>query len=86
MTLTQRITVKLDDGSETVFRGGCSIIFSLGSLSNVEFVVRKDIRSRTRLERQVSYQQGEANTAAVHASVYTDETSRNLSFNLLHRH
>lgn len=86
VTLTQRITVKLDDGSETVFRGGCSIIFSLGSLSNVEFVVRKDIRSRTRLERQVSYQQGEANAAAVHSSVYTDETSRNLNFNLLHRH
>jgi len=86
VTLTQRITVELDDGSESVFRGGCSIIFSLGSLSHVEFAVRKDIRSLTRLERQIAYQRGDSNAIASQASVYVNETSKNLNFNLLHRH
>jgi hypothetical protein len=86
VTLTQRLTVELADGSQTVYRGGCSIIFSLGSLSEVDFVVRKDIRSETRLRRQIDYQTGDTNMAAARSSVYTDDASRNLDFNLLHRH
>jgi hypothetical protein len=90
VTLTQRVTADVGvDGERRlmVFRGGCSLILSLGRLSNVEFVVQKSIRSYRRFCRQAEHQRGESEGAAPAASMYADDDRAwRLDFNLLHRH
>ena len=47
ITLTQRVDPDLgDDGdARMIFRGGCSLILSLGDLNRVEYVIVKNIKS-----------------------------------------
>ena len=89
ITLTQKVTGEvLDQGQRYpfVFRGGCSLILTLGSLNTVEYVIQKNIRSLRRLRQQVRYQQGETETAAVAGSTYDgDRREPRINFNLLHR-
>ena len=57
VTLTQRVTANIGEGGEMkrmVFRGGCSLIFSLGNLNTVEYVILKNIKSYERFQRQVA--------------------------------
>jgi hypothetical protein len=69
------------------FRGGCSLILTLGNLNKVEYVVQKNIKSYRRFERQVAYQRGDERGAAPATSMYADDFRPwNLNFNLLHRH
>ncbi len=90
VTFTQRITA--DVGSEgaakrMVFRGGCSLILSLGNLNLVEYVVLKNIKSYDRFCRQADYINGEdPNASAQSTSLYSDDDREwRLDFNLLHR-
>ena len=71
-----------------VFRGGCSLILSLGNLNLVEYVVLKNIKSYNRFCRQADYINGEdPNAAAQSSSLYSDDDREwRLDFNLLHRH
>lgn len=91
ITLTQRVAVDIgEDGvvEPMVFRGGCSIILSLGNLNAVEYVILKDIRSYDRYCRQVAYVKGEdcEGASPPSASLYADDSrDRRLDFNLLHR-
>lgn len=91
VTLTQQVRADVGaDGvrKEMVFRGGCSLILSLGNLNIVEYVIVKSIRSYRRFCQQASYVNGEDdNAAAQSASLYAnDDRDRQLNFNLLHRH
>jgi hypothetical protein len=91
VTLTQRVTVDIgEDGVRMpmVFRGGCSLIFSLGDLNTVEYVILKNIRSYDRFSRQVAYMSGEGDDGAVPAASLYADTNRGatLRFNLLHRY
>ena len=90
VTLTQRITANVGvDGERKlmVFRGGCSLILSLGNLNTVEFVVQKSIKSYRRFLRQAEYLRGELEGGAPTTSMYADDDRPwQLNFNLLHRH
>ena len=69
-----------------VFRGGCSLIFNLGDLNTVEYVILKNIKSYERFQRQAAYLNGEdPDGAAPSASLYAaDDRDSRLRFNLLH--
>jgi hypothetical protein len=91
VTLTQRVEADIAEPDEAqkpmVFRGGCSLIMSLGSLNSVDFVVQKNIKSYRRFCRQKDYIRGEAvDSAAPSISTYDDDRSWQIKFNLLHRH
>jgi hypothetical protein len=90
VTLTQRVTA--DVGAEgarkrMVFRGGSSLIFSLGSLNVVEYVIVKNIKSYERFRAQAAYLKGERDDAPPPpSSMYVDDDRDwRLDFNLLHR-
>jgi hypothetical protein len=90
VTLTQRVSVDIGDAGRIrpmIFRGGCSIILSLGNLNSVEYVITKDIKSYDRFRRQVAYMRGEDGDAGPPpASTYAgDDRDWQLRFNLLHR-
>jgi len=89
ITLTQRVTVDIgEDGVRKMmwFRGGCSLILSLGSLNTVEYVIQKNIRSYRRFCKQAAYMRGETDGAAPSMSLYADEERPwRLNFNLLHQ-
>lgn len=91
ITLTQRVTADVGLSGvrkRIVFRGGCSLILSLGNLNTVEYVILKNIKSYRRFREQSAYVNGEdANAAAQSISLYADDTREwLLNFNLLHRH
>jgi hypothetical protein len=90
ITLTQNITADIGKNGKDklmIFRGGCSLLLSLGNLNRVEYVVRKNIRSYQRFCRQAAYMNGEGEHAAAQAaSLYLDDDRDwRLNFNLLHR-
>jgi hypothetical protein len=89
ITLTQRVTADIgEDGLHRpmVFRGGCSLIVSLGNLNEVEYVVMKNIKSYKRFLRQVSHARGETKASALSMSLYNDEDRPwDLDLSLLHR-
>jgi hypothetical protein len=90
ITLTQRVTADIGDEGRRkrmVFRGGCSLIFSLGDLNAVEYVILKNIKSYDRFRRQAAYMNGEdPDAAAPSASLYAnDDREWRLNFSLLHR-
>lgn len=90
MTITQRITADVgEDGAAKpmVFRGGCSVLLSLGDLNTVEYVIVKNIKSYDRFRRQAAYMRGDPDMpAAAPASMYADDDRAwRLDFNLLHR-
>ena len=90
VTFTQRVTADVGrDGvsKPMVFRGGCSLILSLGNLNMVEYVILKNLKSYDRFCAQAAYINGEDEDAAAQStSLYSDD-DRNwqLNFNLLHR-
>lgn len=90
ISLTQRVSANIgEDGEQKimVFRGGCSLILSLGNLSTVEFVVMKNIKSVRRFHAQAQYQRGELAGGVGPASMYADDDRPwRLNFNLMHRH
>jgi len=87
ITLTQRVSVDIgEDGLRLpmIFRGGCSIILSLGN--TVDFVIQRNIKSYRRFEAQRAYMRGETDAPSPSLSLYTDERRPwQLDFNLLHR-
>ena len=89
VTLTQRISADIGKpGSKKrmIFRGGCSIILSLGNHNKVEYVVIKDIKSYDRFRAQAAYMNGEDDAAPVAASPYVDDDRHwRVDFSLLHR-
>lgn len=87
ITLTQ--TIRVDIGAATepdivVFRGGCSLILSLGRLKEAEYVVLKRITSFRRFQAQVGYLTGETG-ASPDLNVYAEGRERRIDFRLLHR-
>lgn len=95
ITLTQRVTADIGDRGapkEMVFRGGCSLILSLGDLNTVEYAILKNIKSYDRFRRQAAYMNGEdpdegPAAAPPSTSLYAnDDRERRLNFGLLHRH
>ena len=89
ITLTQRVTADIgEDGARKrmVFRGGCSLILSLGSLSVVDHAIVKNIKSYDRFLKQAAYARGEEEGGAARSSLYADDDRDwRLNFNLLHR-
>ncbi|MGH9140002.1 MAG: hypothetical protein ACRD2I_02540 [Vicinamibacterales bacterium] len=89
VTLTQRVTANIGEDGEMkrmVFRGGCSLIFSLGNLNSVEYVILKNIKSYERFQRQVAYLNGDEEGPAPSTSLYADDDrSPRIRFDLLHR-
>jgi hypothetical protein len=88
VALTQRVTV--DIGTPGVpepmeFRGGASLILSLGRLNEVEYVVVKNIRSYDRFREQVAFLRGESGPVPRAAAMYADRRATRIDFNLLHR-
>ena len=67
-----------------VFRGGCSLIFRLGSLNNAEYVVTKSIKSYERFRAQVDYVTGESGPSPS-LNMYAEGRERRINFQLLHR-
>lgn len=90
ISLTQRVTADIGEDGEhnlMVFRGGCSLLLSLGNLNTVEYVVMKNIKSHHRFLRQAQYQRGELPGGAPSSSMYADDDRPwRMDFNLLHRH
>ena len=87
VTLTQQIRVNIgdDDTPETfVFRGGCSLILSLGTLNEVEYIVVKRITSFRRFKAQLAYLTGETENATAF-NAYADRRDRRINFRLLHQ-
>jgi len=88
VTLSQKITADVGEDGQTkhmVFRGGCSLIFSLGNLNTVEYVVLKNIKSYERFQRQVAYLNGDEDGPAPSSSTYGDDgRSPRIHFDLLH--
>jgi hypothetical protein len=89
ITLTQRVTVDIGTAGKKklmVFRGGSSVILSLGNLNTVEYVVVKNIKSHDRFREQAAYLNGENTTVPLAASTYEDDDrAGRLRFNQLHR-
>jgi hypothetical protein len=87
VTLTQQVRVNIgsEDAPETlVFRGGCSLILSLGTLNEVEYIVVKRITSFRRFAAQLAYVTGETDSATAFNS-YADRRDRRINFRLLHQ-
>ena len=77
VTLTQRVTADIGEPGQRkrmVFRGGCSLILSLGDLNTVEYVILKNIKSYDRFCRQAAYVNGEdPEGAAPSRSLYASD-------------
>ena len=61
-----------------VFRGGCSLILSLGNLNRVEYVIVKNIKSYDRYQEQVDYMNGDTGTPLA-VSPYADDDASGAS-------
>ncbi|MBA3271914.1 MAG: hypothetical protein H0T71_15535 [Acidobacteria bacterium] len=89
VALTQRVSADVGSGGaqkRMVFRGGASIILSLGNLNTVEYVIVKNIKSYERFREQAAYLNGETETLPLRVSPYADDDRDwRLNFNLLHR-
>jgi hypothetical protein len=91
ITLSQRITADIGTPAQPrpmTFRGGCTVILSLGNLKQVEYVIQKNITSYARFRRQAAYLNGEdAADASETSSLYSDdERHPRINFAVLHRH
>ena len=91
VTLTQRVVADIGEPGQPkrmVFRGGCSMVFTLGNLNAVEYVILKNIKSYDRFQRQAAYMNGnDRDGAAPSASMYAgDDRDARLHFNLLHHY
>jgi hypothetical protein len=100
VTLTQTICAGIDEDKPAksgrrkrgkprlmTFRGGATLIFSLGALNKVDLVVQKNIRSFRRFDKQRKYLRGEGDAAPTAISAYADDArSWQLDFSLLHQH
>jgi hypothetical protein len=91
VTFTQSIKADIGEGGEAVpmfFRGGCSLILSLGEDNSVEYVIRKDIISYRRFCHQKEYLNGESEDAApTSSSLYADyKREMKMNFARLHNH
>ena len=88
ITLTQRVSADIGQpGSPRamVFRGGCSLILSLGNLNSVEYVIQKNIKSYGRFRRQAAYLSGEDSRGSESSSLYNDDDREwQINFALLH--
>lgn len=89
VSLTQRVTTEIESGGtrrRMIFRGGASLILSLGSLNTVEYIIVKNIRSYDRFRAQAAYVSGETSAPPLGVSPYDDDDRPwRLDFNLLHR-
>lgn len=89
ITLSQSLKADIGDDGATrlmTFRGGCTLIFSLGSLNEVDLVVQKNIKSFSRFQSQAAYLRGETGSATSLSAYEDDERPWELNFNLLHQH
>jgi len=88
VTLTQRVTVDVGEPKAPrpmVFRGGCSLILSLGELNRAEYVIVKNIKSWPRFTRQAEYFNGDRAGGARRESMYAEyDRDWRVNFNLLH--
>ena len=91
VTFTQSIRADIGEVGEPdsmIFRGGFSLLLSLGELSKVDYVIRKDITSYHRFCKQVEYLNGDGEDAApTSSSLYAGyKRELNLNFARLHSH
>jgi hypothetical protein len=88
ITLTERVTADVGEPKAPrpmVFRGGCSLILSLGELNRAEYVIVKNIKSWSRFTRQAQYFNGDRAGGARRESMYADDDRDwRVNFNLLH--
>ncbi len=89
VTLTQTAWVDAGGAGERLpmaFRGGASLVLTLGETSTVDYAVIKNIRSHDRFLDQVAYVTGRAPGGIAAASPYVDDRrGRRLDFTRMHR-
>jgi hypothetical protein len=90
VSFTQRVAADIGIAGvqkRMVFRGGCTLILSLGNLNEVEYVVVKNIKSYRRFREQARYLNGDDDSDAIPAVALYGAGSREprLNFNLLHQ-
>jgi hypothetical protein len=89
VTLTQTAWVDVGTGGERVpmaFRGGASLVLTLGELSTVDYAVIKNVRSHERFLDQVAYVTGRTPGGIAAASTYVEtRRGRRIDFTRLHR-
>lgn len=77
-----------DQRETIVFRGGCSLILSLGNLKKLEYAIVKNVRSQRRFNQQMAFQQSEQDYS-LNAITYQQESTNgnhDLDFKFLHTH
>lgn len=88
VALTQSVTVDIGERGAPrpmQFRGGASLILTLGRLNKVEYVVVKNVKSHERFCEQVAYLRGESGPPPQAAQLYGDSRALRIDFNLVHR-
>lgn len=90
VSFTQSVYLSVGEGDErqqVAFRGGCQLMLDLGASNKPTFIVRLNVKSFWRLERQLKHLLGQDESGASSASLYSDDNrTRRINFNLLHRH
>ena len=90
ISLTQSVHVEIDhDGKkqEMTFRGGCTLVLKAGADIDIQYIVRKNLKSFERFERQRKYQFEDPDNAVALTSTYDQPTSpATLNFKHLHVH
>ncbi len=88
LTQSVKVQVELDGTQRTMkFRGGCTLVLRSGADINIEYIVRKNLKSFERFERQRKYQFEEPDNVVALASTYDNPAPPStLNFKHLHKH
>lgn len=90
ISLTQSVQIQIEqDGKKHImkFRGGCTLVFRSGADIDIEYVVRKNLKSFERFDRQRKYQFEEPTNVVALTSTYESPTAPStLNFKHLHNH
>jgi len=82
MELLQERKLAIDDSTEEPFWGGCTIIFDLRSLQ-IQYCIRKDVRSQTRTDRYVKFRTAGSKHSL--RDTYFNSTDQGEPFAMIHR-
>jgi hypothetical protein len=85
VVLTQKRKVKADDGSDSTFRGGCTLIFELAGSPKLSYCIRKSIKDEHRLSDQLTYRSSLTESPNDRALYFGQTDTEREPFAFLHR-
>lgn len=88
VSLSQTAHIGESREEKVVFRGGCTLILSLGNLQKVEYAIIKNIRSQRRFNKQVKFMESQEDIS-MNLATYKPEQQEDmldLNFKQLHFH